>query len=318
MKYFVTGGAGFIGSNYVNMLLNGQLGENVEKVTVYDALTYAGDLRNLEDVKQDERFNFVRGNITDVPLLHEVLPGHDVVINFAAESHVDRSIADPAAFIETNVKGVQSLLDASMRCSITKFLQVSTDEVYGSIQTGSWTEESPLEPNSPYAASKAAAELIVRAYVKTYNFNVVITRCSNNYGPRQYPEKIIPFFISKLLQDEPVTLYGDGSNRRDWLHVDDHCRGVQIVLEKGATGESYNIGGGFELSNLELTQHLLESLGKPQSLIEFVVDRLGHDFRYSVNDTKLRQLGYEPKVTFTEGIKTTIEWYKSHRDRLHV
>jgi dTDP-glucose 4,6-dehydratase len=246
------------------------------------------------------------------------LPGHDVVINFAAESHVDRSITDPAAFIETNVKGVQSLLDASMRCSITKFLQVSTDEVYGSIQTGSWTEESPLEPNSPYAASKAAAELIVRAYVKTYNFNVVITRCSNNYGPRQYPEKIIPFFISKLLQDEPVTLYGDGSNRRDWLHVDDHCRGVQIVLEKGVTGESYNIGGGFELSNLELTQHLLESLGKPQSLIEFVVDRLGHDFRYSVNDTKLRQLGYEPKVTFTEGIKTTIGWYKSHRDRLHV
>lgn len=318
MKYFVTGGAGFIGSNYVNMLLGGQLGENVEKVTVYDALTYAGDLRNLEDVKQDERFNFVRGNITDVPLLHEVLPGHDVVINFAAESHVDRSITDPAAFIETNVKGVQSLLDASMRSSITKFLQVSTDEVYGSIQTGSWTEESPLEPNSPYAASKAAAELIVRAYVKTYNFNVVTTRCSNNYGPRQYPEKMIPFFISKLLQDEPVTLYGDGSNRRDWLHVDDHCRGVQIVLEKGVTGESYNIGGGFELSNLELTQHLLESLGKPQSLIEFVVDRLGHDFRYSVNDTKLRQLGYEPKVAFTEGIKTTIEWYKSHRDRLHV
>ena len=318
MRYFITGGAGFIGSNYVNMLLTGKLGENINKVSVYDSLTYAGNLRNLEQVKDDSRYHFIKGDINDTQFLNEVLPGHDIVINFAAESHVDRSISDPSAFIETNVKGVQSLLAASKRASISRFVQISTDEVYGSIESGSWTERSPLEPNSPYAASKAAAELLLRAYHKTYNMDVISTRCSNNYGPQQYPEKIIPFFISRLSHDKPVTLYGDGLNRRDWLHVEDHCRGIQIALEQGEAGEVYNIGGGFELSNLELTRLLLETLGKPQSLIEYVPDRLGHDFRYSVNDSKLRLLGYEPRVNLDEGIESTVAWYLSHEDWLQA
>jgi dTDP-glucose 4,6-dehydratase len=318
MKYFITGGAGFIGSNYVNMLLDGQLSVDVEKVTVYDSLTYAGNPKNLQSVSNDSRYNFVLGDITDQSTLESSLPGHDVVINFAAESHVDRSILDPSIFIETNVKGVQRLLEVARKTTVKRFVHISTDEVYGSIANGSWTESSPLEPNSPYAASKAAAELLIRAYAKTYDFDVISTRCSNNYGPRQFPEKLIPFFISKLVRNEKVTLYGNGMNRRDWLHVEDHCRGIQLALERGSAGETYNIGGGHELSNLQLTEYLLGIFEKSLTEISYIEDRPGHDFRYSVDDTKLRNLGYKPIIEFNQGIQSTVGWYLANREWLKL
>ena len=262
MRYLVTGGAGFIGSHFVRGLLTGSLGVDVERVHVLDKLTYAGNLANLADVADDPRYSFVHGDLCDGALLDEVLPGHDVVVNFAAETHVDRSIAGPQDFILTNIVGTQTLLDSCLRSGIARVVHIGTDEVYGSLESGSWTEDSPLLPNSPYAASKASAELLVRAYHRTYGLNVSSTRCSNNYGPFQFPEKMIPLFVTNLIDEMPVPLYGDGLNVRDWLHVEDHCAGVQIVVERGEAGEAYNIGGGTELTNRELTDVILRDMGR--------------------------------------------------------
>lgn len=279
-----------------------------------DKLTYAGTLTNLEMLPKDS-FRFVQGDICNSKLLDEIVPGHDAILNFAAESHVDRSIADSSAFITTNVLGTQTLLEAAKKYSISKFIQISTDEVYGSIAEGSWTEEFPLQPNSPYSASKASSDLVARAFHKTYKMDVRITRCSNNYGPHQYPEKVIPLFVTNLIDNQKVPLYGSGLNIRDWLHVDDHCYGIHLVLTRGAAGETYNIGGGRELSNKELTCIILKEMGKDDSEINFVEDRKGHDLRYSVDISKIkRELGYSPKISFEEGLKSTIDWYRSNEN----
>ena len=315
MRYLVTGGAGFIGSHYVRSLLSGLLAEDVERVHVLDKLTYAGNLANLAPIADDPRYSFVHGDICDGELLDEVIPGHDVVVNFAAETHVDRSIHGPQDFVLTNVVGTQNLLDACLRHDIGRIVHIGTDEVYGSIDVGSWTEDSPLLPNSPYAASKASAELLARAYHRTYGLPVSTTRCSNNYGPYQFPEKVIPLFVTNLIDGRPVPLYGDGLNVRDWLHVDDHCRGIQIVLERGEPGASYNIGGGEELSNRELTEVILRHMGRSwDDSVEYVEDRLGHDRRYSVDDSRLRSLGYSPSRDFAQGIGDTIRWYRDNPD----
>ena len=313
MRYLVTGGAGFIGSHYVRSLLSGDLAADVERVHVLDKLTYAGNMANLAPIAEDTRFSFVQGDICDAGLLDEVLPGHDVVVNFAAETHVDRSISGPQDFIITNVVGTQTILDACLRHDIPRVVHIGTDEVYGSIDVGSWTEDSPLLPNSPYAASKASAELLARAYYRTYGLPVSTTRCSNNYGPYQFPEKVIPLFVTNLIDDLRVPLYGDGLNVRDWLHVDDHCRGVQIVVERGEPGAAYNIGGGEELSNRQLTEVILDHMGRSwDGSVELVDDRLGHDRRYSVDDSRIRALGYAPSRSFGQGIGETIRWYRDH------
>ena len=313
MRYLVTGGAGFIGSHYVRSLLDGSLGSDVAQVTVLDKLTYAGNLDNLAPVAGDARYSFVQGDICDGPLLDDVIPGHDVVINFAAETHVDRSISGPQDFVVTNVVGTQSLFDACRRHGTPRVVHIGTDEVYGSIDSGSWTEGSPLEPNSPYAASKAAGEMLVRAYHRTYGMNVSSTRCSNNYGPYQYPEKVIPLFVTNLIDGLKVPLYGDGLNVRDWLHVDDHVRGIQIVAERGEAGAAYNIGGGVELTNRQLTERILAHMGREwETAVEQVPDSLGHDRRYSVDDSRIRALGYAPSRNFDEAIEATIAWYRDH------
>jgi len=313
VRYVVTGGAGFIGSHYVRSLLDGSLGVDAESVHVLDKLTYAGNLANLQSVGDHGRYTFTRGDICDGALLDEVLPGHDVVVNFAAETHVDRSITGPQDFIVTNVVGTQTLLDACRRHDMPRIVHIGTDEVYGSIESGSWTEESPLEPNSPYAASKAAAELLVRAYHRTYGMNISSTRCSNNYGPHQYPEKVIPLFVTNLIDGIKVPLYGDGLNVRDWLHVDDHVRGIQVVIDRGDAGAAYNIGGGVELTNRELTERILEHMGCAwDEWVDYVPDRLGHDRRYSIDDSRLRALGYAPTRDFDEAIDTTIAWYRDN------
>jgi dTDP-glucose 4,6-dehydratase len=314
VRYFVTGAAGFIGSHFVRELLAGSYGPDVTGVTVYDKLTYAGNLENLAAVQGDPRFSFVRGDICDGDLLDDVLPGHDVVVNFAAETHVDRSIHGPQDFVVTNVVGTQTILDACLRHGIPRTVHIGTDEVYGSIDEGSWDESEPLRPNSPYSAAKAAAELLVRAYFVTYGLNVSSTRCSNNYGPYQFPEKVIPLFVTNLIDGAKVPLYGDGFNVRDWLHVDDHCRGIALVMQKGAAGESYNIGGGLELNNRELTERVLEAMGADWSMVQPVEDRKGHDRRYSVNDGKLRALGYAPEHRFEEGLAETVQWYRDNED----
>jgi dTDP-glucose 4,6-dehydratase len=315
MRLFVTGGAGFIGSHYVRRLLGSEpFATDDVTVTVYDKLTYAGNLENLAPVADDPRYTFVRGDILDGPALDDVLPGHDAVVNFAAESHVDRSIRGAADFTMTNAVGVQTLLDACLRAGVRRVVQVSTDEVYGSIAAGSFRETDPLAPNSPYSAAKAGGDLIARAYVVTHGLDVSITRCTNNYGPYQYPEKVIPLFVTNLLDGLPVPLYGDGLNVRDWLHVDDHCRGIQLVLERGRAGEIYNIGGGVELTNRELTERLLGACGRDwDGFVTYVEDRLGHDRRYSLDDGKIRaELGYAPQVSFDEGLQQTIEWYRAN------
>ncbi len=260
-------------------------------------------------------FKFVRGDICDIDLVDKIVPGHDAILNFAAESHVDRSINSSRDFITSNSLGTHTLLEASKRHSIEKFVQISTDEVYGSIKKGSWRENFPLHPNSPYSASKASADLIARSFHKTFNMDVRITRCSNNYGPHQFPEKIIPLFITNLIDNLKVPLYGNGLNVRDWLHVDDHCRGIQLVLTSGKAGEIYNIGGGDELSNKDLTYAILKEMGKDVSSIQFVEDRRGHDFRYSVDISKIqREIGYKPEISFALGLKSTIDWYKENED----
>ncbi len=308
----VTGGAGFIGSCFIRHILNKYTDY---KVINLDALTYAGNIENLDDVKDNPNYRFVHGNICDKKLSRELISQVDWVVNFAAESHVDRSITGPEIFIETNVQGTLNLLQASKEIGIEKYLQVSTDEVYGSLaETGYFTETTPLAPNSPYSASKASADLLTRAYFETYGLPVLVTRCSNNYGPFQYPEKLIPFFISKLLKGEKVPVYGDGLNVRDWLYVYDHCEAIDTVLHKGGIGEVYNIGGRNEKTNLEITRFILSAMGKDESSIDYVEDRLGHDKRYAIDNTKIQtQLGWSPSLTFEEGIKLTIEWYLEHQ-----
>jgi dTDP-glucose 4,6-dehydratase len=315
MRVFVTGGAGFIGSHYVRtMLTGGYLGYDDATVTVFDKLTYAGNLANLESVSGLPGYRFVHGDILDGDLLDDVLPGHDVVVNFAAESHVDRSIHGAADFVTTNVVGVQTLLDAALRAGVPRVVQVSTDEVYGSIAEGSFRETDPLEPNSPYSAAKAGGDLIARSYFVTHKLNVSITRCTNNCGPYQYPEKVIPLFVTNLLDGKTVPLYGDGLNIRDWLHVDDHCRGIQLVVDSGRPGEVYNIGGGVELTNRELTERLLAATGRDwATFVTYVEDRKGHDRRYSLSDDKIRtELGYAPRVDFTDGLAETVQWYRDN------
>ncbi|MFF8094993.1 dTDP-glucose 4,6-dehydratase [Streptomyces sp. NPDC016675] len=316
MRIVVTGGAGFIGSHFVRRAVTGAYtGGTAPEVVVLDKLTYAGNRANLARIEDDPRFTFVRGDICDHSLVAEVLADCDLVVHFAAESHVDRSISGSEEFVRTNVLGTQVLLEASLRAEVRKFVHVSTDEVYGSIDEGSWSEDRPLEPNSPYSASKASADLLARAYHRTHGLPVCITRCSNNYGPYQNPEKMIPLFVTRLLDGRKVPLYGDGGNVRDWLHVDDHCRAIALVAEKGAAGEVYNIGGGTELANRDLTGRLLRMVGADWSMVENVADRKGHDRRYSVDITKIStELGYRPRMSFDEGLAETVEWYKKRRD----
>jgi dTDP-glucose 4,6-dehydratase len=313
MRYFVTGGAGFIGSNYVRGLLSGEWGSQVDSVTVFDAFTYAGNMANLDPVASDQRLSVVTGDIriaTDIDL---ALPGHDVVVHFAAESHVDRSIESSSVFVTTNVLGTQQMLEATMRHSIPTFIHVSTDEVYGSITEGSWDENEPLLPNSPYAASKASSDLLARSYARTYGLDVRITRCSNNFGIYQYPEKVIPLFVTNLIDDLKVPLYGDGLNVRDWLHVNDHCRGIELVVQGGRSGEVYNIGGGTELTNRELTSLLLSTFNVGDEMIQPVADRLGHDRRYSVDWSKIKnELGYQPTKSLKSNITEIADWYRSN------
>jgi len=315
MRLLVTGGAGFIGSNFVRRVFDGTL-SGISSVVVIDKLTYSGVLENLNGLSDKPGFEFVRGDICDSKLVNALVESVDMVVNFAAESHVDRSIEDASEFVKTNVLGVQVLLDAINGDKKRKrFLQVSTDEVYGSIESGSWDEEFPLRPNSPYSASKAGGELMARAYGVTHGMDVVTTRCSNNYGPYHFPEKMIPLFITNLLQGKKVPLYGKGGNVRDWLHVDDHCQGIYLALINGKPNEVYNIGGGTELSNLELTHMIINTLGAGETSIEYVQDRKGHDLRYSINCEKIeKELGYQPQVKFQEGLASTIEWYRNHRD----
>jgi dTDP-glucose 4,6-dehydratase len=315
VKLFVTGGAGFIGSNFARMLLADRLpGLEGAEITVFDALTYSGTLTNLESVKDSARFTFVHGDIRDDSAVKRALPGHDAIVHFAAESHVDRSVSNSRIFVDTNVLGTQTLLDAALELGITRFVHVSTDEVYGSIDEGSWDESEPLLPNSPYSASKAGSDLLVRSYHVTHGLNTSITRCSNNYGIHHFPEKVIPLFVTNLLDGKHVPLYGDGANVRDWLHVDDHCRGIAAVLIGGRPGEIYNIGGGTELSNRELTELLLEATGRDWSFVDKVADRKGHDRRYSVDIGKIhKELGYTPQVAFAEGLADVVQWYRDNR-----
>ena len=313
MKILITGGAGFIGSCFVRYMLNKH---QDYKIINLDALTYAGNIENLSDIKDNPNYSFVKGNICDKNLIVELTKDVDAIINFAAETHVDNSISNPNIFIETNVVGTLNLLEAAKNNKVERYLQVSTDEVYGSLgKDGYFTERTPISPNSPYSASKASADMLVRAYNKTYNVPTLITRCSNNYGPYQYPEKLIPLFISKLLKGEKIPLYGDGQNVRDWLYVYDHASAIDTVLHKGKTGEVYNVGGHNEKTNIEITKLILENMGKDESMIEYVKDRPGHDRRYAIDNSKItNELGWKPSKTFEEGIKDTINWYLENQD----
>jgi dTDP-glucose 4,6-dehydratase len=313
-RLLVTGGCGFIGSNFVRHVLEANAGNAIINL---DALTYAGNLANLADVAANPRYGFVRGDITDCDTVRRVVgTGVDAIVHFAAETHVDRSIHDAAPFVRTNVTGTQVLLDAAREFGVKRYIQASTDEVYGSLgAAGAFTEQSPLVPNSPYAASKASADLLVRSYAHTFGLPAMITRCSNNYGPYQFPEKLIPLFITNLLRDIAVPVYGDGQQVRDWIHVEDHCAAVYAVLERGRPGEVYNIGGRCEKTNLELTHTLLDLLGKPRSLIRHVTDRPGHDRRYAIHCTKIEsELGWRPRIRFEEGLRDTIAWYCANTD----
>lgn len=312
-KILVTGGAGFIGSNFVKYMLDKY--SDYEIINL-DALTYCGNLENLKDIEDMDNYTFVKGDIRDKELVDDLVSKVDFVINFAAESHVDRSIEDPEIFIKSNVLGTQVLLNAAKNLGVEKYIQISTDEVYGTLgETGYFSETTPLQPNSPYSASKAGGDLITRAYFETFDLPVNITRCSNNYGPYQFPEKLIPLMISNALEDKKLPIYGDGKNIRDWLHVYDHCQAIDLVLHEGKLGEVYNIGGHNERQNIQIVKLILEALGKDESLIEFVADRLGHDRRYAIDADKIRnELGWEPKYTFETGIKETIQWYLDNQD----
>jgi dTDP-glucose 4,6-dehydratase len=307
----VTGGAGFIGSNFVRYMLAEH--EDVEIVNL-DKLTYAGNLENLRGIEDDPRYTFVQGDICDAAAVGEALRGADAVVNFAAETHVDRSISGPQDFIRTDVLGTHTLLEAVRHLEIPRYLQISTDEVYGSIDDGAFTEDSGLDPSSPYSASKAGGDLLVLAYHRTFGAPALITRSSNNYGPYQYPEKLVPLFITNAIDDQPLPVYGDGLNVRDWLYVEDNCAGIDLVLREGVPGHVYNIGGGNEVQNLTITHQILELLGKSEQLIRFVTDRPGHDRRYAVDCAKLKALGWAPKLSFEAGLARTVEWYASHQD----
>lgn len=311
MKLLVTGGAGFIGSNFIRYILNKYPDY---KIINYDKLTYAGNPDNLRDVEKDKRYKFVKGDICDFKLVNKHMKKADAVVNFAAETHVDRSILNAGLFIRTDVNGTFSLLESARANKIGKFVHISTDEVYGSILKGSFSEESPLKPNSPYSAAKASSDMLVRSYFTTYGVPAVITRCSNNYGPFQYPEKIIPLFVTNAIDDQKLPLYGDGKNVRDWLYVADHCRAVDIALHKGKNGEVYNIGGGVEMTNIELTRKVLKIMKKPVSLIKKVSDRPGHDRRYSIDCSKIMKLGYRPLYTFEKALEETVKWYIDNED----
>lgn len=302
----VTGGAGFIGSNFCRYMLEKYPQYNI---IVLDALTYAGNLDNLVDLQDNPRFEFVHGDIRDKPVVDDLIQKVDAVVNFAAETHVDRSIDDPGSFVLTDVYGVFTLLEACRQFGIEKFVHISTDEVYGSIEEGSFREGNPLEPNSPYSASKAGGELLARSYFVTYGVPILITRGSNNFGPYQYPEKLIPLFITNAMEDKPLPVYGDGQQVRDWIYVLDHCEGVDIILHKGEAGEVYNLGGGNERANLEITKLILDFLGKPESLVKFVKDRPGHDRRYSLDSRRIQEIGWQPRHGFEDALKNTVEWY---------
>jgi dTDP-glucose 4,6-dehydratase len=312
MRLLVTGGAGFIGSNFVHLAASGNF-PLISSITVIDNLTYAGNLKNLENLPLSD-FEFIRGDICNQELTGKLASRTDAIINFAAESHVDRSISESKKFVETNVLGVQTLLEVARLKSVKTFLQVSTDEVYGSIDQGSWSESHPLLPNSPYAATKAAADLLARSYFRTYGLDVRVTRSSNNYGPRQFPEKFIPLMVTRLMKNLKVPIYGNGQNTRDWIHVEDHCRALYLVLTSGQAGEIYNIGGGKELKNIDLAKMLIVLTGKDDSSIEYVSDRLGHDLRYSVDSEKIsRELGFEPLIEFNSGLESTLRWYMENQ-----
>ncbi|WP_219375291.1 dTDP-glucose 4,6-dehydratase [Bacillus mycoides] len=315
MKVLVTGGAGFIGSNFVRYMVKQYPEYNIVNL---DALTYAGNLENLKDIEELSNYKFIKGDIADRQFINQLFKeeNFDYVLNFAAESHVDRSITNPDIFIQTNIQGTQVLLDAAKNAEVKKYLQVSTDEVYGTLgETGYFTEETPLASNSPYSSSKAGADLLVRAYHETFGLPVNITRCSNNYGPFHFPEKLIPLMIINALNDKQLPVYGDGLNVRDWLHVEDHCQAIDLVLHKGKNGEVYNVGGNNERTNIEIVKTILKALDKPESLIKYVTDRPGHDRRYAIDATKLREeLGWSPKYNFDTGIEQTIKWYLENQD----
>lgn len=316
LRWLVTGGAGFIGSHFVRTLLDGTAEDPPQAVTVLDSLTYAGDRRNLAPVARDARLRFLHGDVSDPEAVEEAIEGVDVVVHFAAESHVDRSIVGAADFVRTNVTGTQVLLEAARSRPLRRFVQVSTDEVYGSIAQGSWTEDTPLAPNSPYSASKAGADLLALAYHRTHGVPVCVTRGSNTYGPYQFPEKVVPLFVTRLLEGRTVPLYGTGENVRDWLHVDDHCAGVRLVATGGRPGRVYHVGGGLEMTNRELTAELLAATGADWSSVERVADRPGHDLRYSLDCTRIRdELGYAPRTGFRQGLLATVRWYEQHRER---
>ncbi|WP_208028922.1 dTDP-glucose 4,6-dehydratase [Rhabdothermincola sediminis] len=309
MKLFVTGAAGFIGSNYVRYVLS----HSDDEVTVFDALTYAGNLETLRDLTDDPRYRFVKGDICDREAVTEAMRGHDAVVHFAAESHVDRSIVSPDAFVRTNCDGTNVMCDVARRLEVGRFIHISTDEVYGSIEHGSFKESDPLGPRSPYSASKAGSDLIALSYVSTYGLPVIVTRSSNNFGPYQYPEKVIPLFVTNLLEGRKVPLYGDGLNVRDWLYVEDNCAGVDLVLRSGEVGEIYNIGGGNEITNRDLTERVLRLCGAGEEMIEYVTDRPGHDRRYSIDCSKIGALGWKPQRDLDEALADTVEWYRANR-----
>ncbi len=309
MKLFVTGGAGFIGSNYVRWLVS----NTDDEITVFDKLTYAGNLANITEVIDDRRCRFVRGDICDQPAVEAAMAGHDAVVHFAAETHVDRSITDPYAFVHTNTFGTNVLCDVARRVEVDRFIHISTDEVYGSIEVGSFSETDLLTPRSPYSAAKAGSDLIALSYVTTYGLPVIVTRCSNNFGPYQFPEKVIPLFVTNLLDGHPVPLYGDGGNIRDWIHVEDHNRAVDLILRHGAIGEIYNIGAHNEITNRDLTYRLLALCNRDETFIRPVQDRLGHDRRYSVHTDKITNLGWHTTHSLDQALATTVDWYRTHR-----
>lgn len=311
MKLLVTGGAGFIGTNFIRHMMD--VDPAIEIIN-YDCLTYAGNLNNLKGIDAQSRYTFVKGDICDQTLVNATLKKFpvDAIVHFAAESHVDRSITDPSAFVKTNVLGTHTLLEAARNHAVPKFIHISTDETYGSITNGSFEETDILSPSSPYSASKAGSDLLALSYFTTYHLPVMVTRCTNNFGPYQFPEKLIPLFITNLLEGKKVPVYGTGKNIRDWIHVNDHCRAVEFLLDKGVPGEVYNIGGGHEKTNLEITDKILQILGKDESMIEYVADRLGHDFRYSLDSSKLRKMGWKPRYSFEDALEETVAWYRQN------